>query len=536
MSAEQRPHFGLVAGSHHPLENIIVLGLHLPAVADIAAYQEENRQRYDHDHSDRTAVIDSKREQERRHESRTGRNEPAADHGNHTRNAEYGALAAPGLIGQRRTHRHHKGHVSSRKRQLERGAQCDQQAGQQQIDRRTYHIESGTVLQNRLVLIEAFPEPALQSLRHRIVDSGSEGRRSTHDTPGQPRRTEHLVAGILTGQIHRGLDNAPGLPRSGQGDDHHHARKSQENEGRPGRRVQRIHQEGFGSVAVGDVIHIGRVARQRYAHEIHQVVSGEGQCQGESSQQRDYLENIDPTPVEHLREKAEEDEAAGHQVTGIGRNPLRQFGCHERRILHTLDQNEIDDRRHRHTAEQRGGPLHVRLIIESKDQSGDILHHCAEYECDRHRKEDGHDDRQSLFRIQHIGKGKPRIVCGQLDHRQSERTSQQLENDRHGSRSRQPQGIEGVQKNHVDCHDRQADTHDILEIELFGPENPVPGDIHHTVAHDGAAQDTHRSYTHDPLERSGPGADGRPQEIHGIVADTHHQIENRQQKEEEDNA
>ena len=188
------------------------------------------------------------------------------------------------------------------------------------------------------------------------------------------------------------------------------------------------------------------------------------------------------------------------------------------------------------TAEQRGGPLHVRLIIESKDQSGDILHHCAEYECDRHRKEDGHDDRQSLFRIQHIGKGKPRIVCGQLDHRQSERTSQQLENDRHGSRSRQPQGIEGVQKNHVDCHDRQADTHDILEIELFGPENPVPGDIHHTVAHDGAAQDTHRSYTHDPLERSGPGADGRPQEIHGIVADTHHQIENRQQKEEEDNA
>lgn len=64
----------------------------------------------------------------------------------------------------------------------------------------------------------------------------------------------------------------------------------------------------------------------------------------------------------------------------------------------------------------------------------------------------------------------------------------------------------------------------------------MPGDIHHTVAHDGAAQDTHRSYTHDPLERSGPGADGRPQEIHGIVADTHHQIENRQQKEEEDNA
>ena len=31
-----------------------------------------------------------------------------------------------------------------------------------------------------------------------------------------------------------------------------------------------------------------------------------------------------------------------------------------------------------------------------------------------------------------------------------------------------------------------------------------------------------------------PTAD--PQEIHGIVADTHHQIENRQQKEEEDNA
>ena len=119
MPAQQRPHLGLVARSHHTLENIIVLGLHLPAVADIAANQEKNRQRHDNDHRNHTAVVDGQRKQERRHESRTGRNEPAANHGNHTRNAEYGALAAPGPVSQRRTHRHHKGHVSSRKRQLE---------------------------------------------------------------------------------------------------------------------------------------------------------------------------------------------------------------------------------------------------------------------------------------------------------------------------------------------------------------------------------------------------------------------------------
>ena len=64
----------------------------------------------------------------------------------------------------------------------------------------------------------------------------------------------------------------------------------------------------------------------------------------------------------------------------------------------------------------------------------------------------------------------------------------------------------------------------------------MAGDIHHAVAHGGAYEDSDRGYDEDALERSGFGAYGRIEKIDGVVADTHREVEDGEQKEENDDA
>ena len=65
---------------------------------------------------------------------------------------------------------------------------------------------------------------------------------------------------------------------------------------------------------------------------------------------------------------------------------------------------------------------------------------------------------------------------------------------------------------------------------MLRPEYAVPGNIHHAVAHRSPYKNTYGCHNQYSLERRGTRTYRRVQEIYSIVADSHRQVENRQQE------
>ena len=182
MAAEQLPSLILVACALQALEEVVVGQLLLLlAVSNIAAHQQEDGQGNHGTHGHESAVVHDGHHQGTHHEGHTGCEEPSADDTEHTRNAEHGTLAAPGTVGQRRTHGHHEGDVGGGEGKFQRSTQSDEQSGQHEVDRCTHEVESSTVGHDGLVLIEAAVDPRADALGDDADDGiGRIGGRAHH--------------------------------------------------------------------------------------------------------------------------------------------------------------------------------------------------------------------------------------------------------------------------------------------------------------------------------------------------------------------
>ena len=249
-----------------------------------------------------------------------------------------------------------------------------------------------------------------------------------------------------------------------------------------GRTEQRSHQEaiGSGSCTVGRIIHKGRITGQRHTDEVHQVVTGKSQCQCKCSQQHHYLKYIDFTPVQNLHQDGEEYEERYDQHSGVLLYPVFVVGCHERTVLQTLYQHEVDDGSGSYTAEQRNAVLHVLFVVEGENDTCQPLYQHTEEERDGHRYEDGHDDGQGLVCVDEVSQTE-RIIAVDFDKGQCKCTSQQLEYHRYSGGSGKTHAVEYIQQYDIGQHDRQQDTHDFGEIEMFRLVDTVPGNVHHAV-------------------------------------------------------
>ena len=129
--AKHSPHLRFVITLQHGEEELVFLLLLLLAgITDIATDQQDDRQHSHRENRELATEIHHGNDQCRRDESRARCDEPTTDHAQHTGNAEDRRLTSPSPVGQRGTHRHHEGHVSSRERKFQRGAQRHQKAGQ----------------------------------------------------------------------------------------------------------------------------------------------------------------------------------------------------------------------------------------------------------------------------------------------------------------------------------------------------------------------------------------------------------------------
>ena len=315
MLAEQGQHFGIVLTLQHLPDGVQAFFFHFALLEHHLAVDERvDGHGYQTDNGYGAAEVDDHCHEEADSECRTGCDEPAADDAQHARDAVDSRVTSPGAVGQGGTHGYHERHVGRGQRQLQRSAQCNEQGGQYQIDRSTHEVESCPVFQCQFFLAEAGVQPALGAFGRNLADAIGQVHAVAHQTTGDGGGAEAFFTLVLTGQGYFCLDDVVCFLGSPQGIDHYAAGGHKEVPGCLGRSEQRTHQPAVcaGGLTVGHIVRIGIISGQGDTDEVHQVITGESQGQGESTHHHYNLEHIHPAPVQDLHQDGEEYEEAAH--------------------------------------------------------------------------------------------------------------------------------------------------------------------------------------------------------------------------------
>ena len=271
---------------------------------EVAVDEHVARQHRQQDQHDGSSVDECQSDDVGDDEAAQRRHEPSRHDGHHARNTVNGRFASPGAVGQRRTHRHHEGDVGGRQRQFERCGHGDQQCRSGEVDRGADHVERcAGVFDVRH--FEAAGDRLAEPLGNDPLDGMVGVERRADDGAGEGRRTVFalLLLVVLAGQREFGFGDVHRLARRPEREDHHHARTDEEGEVGRNVLVERIHRHRGVAGVAGDLE--GVPAGDRYADEVHQIVSGEGEREGEGAAQDRDAQDVD---LETLDE--EEDEAA----------------------------------------------------------------------------------------------------------------------------------------------------------------------------------------------------------------------------------
>ena len=119
MLAQQVPNdFGVAASHHQPVGVIAVGSRAFLLECLIGAHEHEYDKSYERKLDKNTAKSHGKCHNTTNSKCHTGRDEPSANDGYHSRNTEHGALTAPGMVGKAGTHGNHECDVGRRQRQL----------------------------------------------------------------------------------------------------------------------------------------------------------------------------------------------------------------------------------------------------------------------------------------------------------------------------------------------------------------------------------------------------------------------------------
>ena len=539
MLTEQSQCFTLVFAAHHTFEHIILaFYLFLLAISDVTTNQKYDCHHNKSKHTEETGVKHNECNQGTNSKCDKSSDKPAPNHRKHARDTIDRTFTAPGTVGQRTTHRYDEGHISSRQRQLHGCTHDNQQSGQYQVHRSTYHIKSGPVSQNNLIFIEAAVNPTTYIYRNHTYQKIIDTRCTTHNHTCQCRRAEHLISFLLTSQVDRGLDYILGFFRSGQCIDHNHTGNDQENQrSLCGRHKGRHHEiMDTGSIRIGHIVCIGRKTGQRHTDKVNQVIPGKCQSQRKSPQQNYHLEDIHPTPVEHLHQHGKYHKTASHQHRGILLNPGQRFRSHERSTFKSIDNNKIAQRCNSYTAKYSNGPGKILFIVKAENQAGKILYHSSCDKSNGHRKEDTHNDRKRLFRIHHVAQTQQSgFIAEYFQYCQNKCTSQQFEHHGYSRGSRKPQCIEHIQQYHICYHYSQQDTHNLIEAEIYRMKDTMTRNIHHSITQYGTKEDTDSRHNNNCFKLCDFCPHRRIHKIHGVITNAHQQIKDRQHEQENNN-
>ena len=228
------------------------------------------------DHNGNRAAIDQHQPHDQGNQETTqGRYKPTHHHGHHARNAVYGRLASPGLIGQRRTHGHHKADVGGREGQFERRSHRDEHGCRGEVHRGTDHIVRRAAVLDILIL-ETGGQLLADALRNHRFEGIVDVQRSANQRTREGRRvvTRSPLALLSRRERELGLAHVHRLFRGPKRYDHHHA--GEEEDGKVGRDIlaQGPHHQLGGARPRSNLV--GIEAGHGDTDEVHQVVTGKG--------------------------------------------------------------------------------------------------------------------------------------------------------------------------------------------------------------------------------------------------------------------
>ena len=222
LAAKQIPYDLWVVGTHHQLEGAaLALLLSLLVVLDIAADEQEDNQSHESTLNEDATEMHGHTNNGAGYESYTSGDKPSTNNTQHTCYTEYGTLTAPGSIGKRRTHCHHEGNVCGRERQLEVGTDGDEHRSKYQVDCSANYVESSTLFEFYGILIETGIDPSFQGIWQILVEPRVCSLTVANNDAGNRRTAKHLIAFILTAQIHGSLDYILRLLRGCHSNNHH---------------------------------------------------------------------------------------------------------------------------------------------------------------------------------------------------------------------------------------------------------------------------------------------------------------------------
>ena len=165
----------------------------------------------------------------------------------------------------------------------------------------------------------------------------------------------------------------------------------------------------------------------------------------------------------------------------------------------------------------------------------------AQDESDGHAQEDAHDDAHGLLGIDEVAQceqmaGRVGGSLHDLDQGDGERSAQQLKHHTDGSGCGHSHAVEHIEQQHIREHDGHEDAHHVIEGEKLGCHDAVARHIEHAVAQRSACKHAHRGDDDNGAEARHLGSDSRIEEVHSIVAHTHHQVKYGQDDEKDDDA
>ena len=197
--------------------------------------------------------------------------------------------------------------------------------------------------------------------------------------------------------------------------------------------------------------------------------------------------------------------------------------CEERRIAQNvaqpLEEGEIDDCRKGDAAPQSAVVAEQHMVTEGKEHARKIHDQRTACKGEHHREQDAGKDGHCARGIDiasDLGK-RDLVVGGDDDRRDGQSRPQQAEDQRDGGRGRQAHRVVDIQQDDVRQHDREVEDHHVAEGKACGIEHAAAGHLHHTARRDGADNDAQRCDGHDYAHGGGLGADGRIEEVCGVV-------------------
>ena len=194
--------------------------------------------------------------------------------------------------------------------------------------------------------LEAAGDRLAEPLGNDPLDGVVGVERRTDDGAGEGRRPVFalLLLVALTGQREFGLGDVHRLARRPEREYHHQACADEEGEVGRNVLVERIHRHRGVAGVAGDLE--GVPAGDRYADEVHQVVSCEGEREGEGAAQDRDAQDVDPETLDE-----EEDETAYQPADQQREEDMvldrMDEGRLRQRPFEALEECEVDDRRER---------------------------------------------------------------------------------------------------------------------------------------------------------------------------------------------